>query len=564
MRLTKGQILGGRYRIVSLLGQGGMGAVYRAWDIRLNVPIALKEMTPQPGLDPHTLAQLRQQFQQEATVLARLHHPNLVQVSDFFEEQGNGYLVMNFVEGENLADRITRQGALSEKEVLAWADQLLDALAYCHAHGIIHRDVKPQNVLLTPQGQAVLVDFGLVKLWNPRDPRTRTAIQAMGTPEYAPPEQYDAAAGHTDARSDVYSLSATLYHALTGQAPPTATRRIVDPEALRPMQVLRPEVSPHVAATLMRALELQPGARFQSAMEMRSVLRSRPSIAPPLRRAASAQVMGGPPPAPRRRAVPWLWIGMAASAAVLAVVILGGLALGAVQLFGDRGPSPTATGLTLVTPTSETVSGDAPVATDTPFPTPTSYPMATVQPTSTSLPAATSQPTSTPLPTATPQPTSTPLPTETPTPECPAVSGPFASIWQDSQERLGCAVNQSHTTWIAEEPFERGRMFWREDTDLTSVLYNNGGWALYQNTWREGDPDYSCPESAPTESPPTPIRGFGKIWCTYEPVRSGLGWTTDHEHGYHGTAQDFERGSIIRTDGGTTYVLYGDDWWEKR
>ena len=577
MTLAKGQIFGGRYRIVSLLGQGGMGAVYRAWDMRLNVPVALKEMTPQPGLDPHTLAQLRQQFQQEATVLARLHHPHLVQVTDFFEQQGNGYLVMNFVEGESLADRITRQGALPEEEVLAWADQLLDALAYCHAHGIIHRDVKPQNVLLTPQGQAVLVDFGLVKLWDPHDPHTRTAIRAMGTPEYAPPEQYDAAAGHTDARSDVYSLGATLYHALTGQVPPTATMRIVNPRALRPVQVLRPGVSPHMEATLMRALELQPEARFQSATEMMTTLRGTLPIAPPPRRLTSMQVMEGPPPTPKRRPIPWPWIGLAAGAAVLAVVILGGMALGVAFLSGDRGLSPTVTDLTSTTPTSETIPGDVSVATDTstpvlspltptetPFPTPTLYATATPQPASTPVPAATPKPTSTPVSTATPQPTSTPVPAATSTPECPAVSGPFASIWQETQERLGCAVNQSHTTWIAEEHFERGWMLWREDTDLICVLYNNGRWAWYQDIWHEGDPDYSCSDSAPMESPPTPIRGFGKIWCTYEPVRSGLGWTTDNERGYHGTAQDFERGSIIRTDGGTTYVLYDDGWWERR
>ncbi len=203
MPLATGQSLQNRYRVVSLLGQGGMGAVYRAWDTRLNIPMALKEMIAQPGLDQYALAQLRQQFQQEATVLARLDHPHLVDVTDFFEEESNAYLVMKFVEGENLAQRIERQGAPPEKEVLAWAGQLLDALAYCHSQGVIHRDVKPQNVIIRPDGRAVLVDFGLVKLWDPGDPRTKTAMRGMGTPEYAPPEQYDVGSGHTDPRSDV-------------------------------------------------------------------------------------------------------------------------------------------------------------------------------------------------------------------------------------------------------------------------------------------------------------------------------------------------------------------------
>ncbi|OQY24810.1 MAG: hypothetical protein B6I35_00700 [Anaerolineaceae bacterium 4572_32.2] len=196
MTLTQGQMIGKRYRVVSLLGQGGMGAVYRAWDTRLNIPVALKEMIPQPGLDPQTLAQLRQQFQQEAQVLARLKHNYLVSVTDFFEERGNAYLAMEFVQGENLAERIEREGALPEEQVTAWAKQLLDALAYCHSQGIIHRDVKPQNVIITPEGAppdarggAVLVDFGLVKLWDPNDPRTKTAMRGMGTPEYAPPDR---------------------------------------------------------------------------------------------------------------------------------------------------------------------------------------------------------------------------------------------------------------------------------------------------------------------------------------------------------------------------------------
>ncbi|MGQ9687122.1 MAG: serine/threonine-protein kinase, partial [Thiobacillaceae bacterium] len=279
MTLRIGQMLQGRYRLVAMLGRGGMGAVYRGWDARLNTSVAIKEMVPQPDLDAATLAQLRQQFEQEATVLARLNHPHLVRVTDFFEEGGNAYLVMDFVEGESLARRIERERALPEREVLAWADQLLDALAYCHSQGILHRDVKPQNVIIHPDGRATLVDFGLVKLWNPNDPRTRTAMRGMGTPQYAPPEQYDTAAGHTDARSDLYSLGATLYHALVGQAPPTATQRIVDPAALLPVRAVNPSVSPHVEVALMRALELRPEARFRSAAEMRQALKG--TLPPP-------------------------------------------------------------------------------------------------------------------------------------------------------------------------------------------------------------------------------------------------------------------------------------------
>jgi len=230
-----------RYRIVTLLGQGDMGAVYRAWDTRLNIPVAVKEILPQPNLAPDVLAQLRQQFQQEAIILARLNHPNLVNVTDFFEEQGNAYLVMEYIEGENLADRITRERAAPEPQVLVWMQQLLEVLSYCHQQGVLHRDIKPQNVIIRSNGAAVLVDFGLVKLWNPHDPHTKAVMRGMGTPEYAPPEQYGTGL-YTDPSSDLYSLGATFYHVLTGRAPLTATDRMVAPENFADIRTLAPGI----------------------------------------------------------------------------------------------------------------------------------------------------------------------------------------------------------------------------------------------------------------------------------------------------------------------------------
>ena len=338
MPLATGQSLQNRYRVVSLLGQGGMGAVYRAWDTRLNIPMALKEMIAQPGLDQYALAQLRQQFQQEATVLARLDHPHLVDVTDFFEEESNAYLVMKFVEGENLAQRIERQGAPPEKEVLAWAGQLLDALAYCHSQGVIHRDVKPQNVIIRPDGRAVLVDFGLVKLWDPGDPRTKTAMRGMGTPEYAPPEQYDVGSGHTDPRSDVYSLGATLYHALTGQAPPTATQRMVEPTLLKRPRALNPRLLICTEQAVLKAMEPQPSQRFQSAQEMAATLsaeapaRTRIAARPtPPKRQPTKVMPGTRPSAPtgQKRIPVWAWaVGCVAVLALVVGVMVLALAMG--------------------------------------------------------------------------------------------------------------------------------------------------------------------------------------------------------------------------------------------
>jgi serine/threonine-protein kinase len=510
-----------------------MGAVYRAWDNRLNIPVAIKEMIPQPGLATQMLDALRHQFRQEATILAQLTHPNLVRVSDFFEEGGNAYLVMEFVEGRSLADLIATYGPLPEAQVLDWASQLLDALAYCHARGVIHRDIKPQNIIIRADGRPVLVDFGLVKLWDPRDPRTQTVIRAMGTPEYAPPEQYGVA-GHTDPRSDLYSLGATLYHALTGQAPPAATDRIVNPSALQPPRRIAPQVSPSTEAAILRALALQPEARFQSAAEMRAALRG--GIYP----AAMTPPRSPSPPIPETvpavaaaptRPFPWLWVGVGAGA----VLLLAGLCCLVLAISN------------LVRPGAFSLQAS---------PTPTSTPTSTW----TSTPTA--SPTPAPVPTHTPTATPMPTPTFTPTPACPPVSGPFAALWQQYSDRLGCAVNQAHSSWMAQEHFERGQMFWREDNDRIAVLYNNGSWALYQDIWNEGEPEFSCPDaSTPAQSPPTPRRGFGKIWCTYPAVRQGLGWATDYERGFHGTVQDFNRGTILRTDTGETCILFGDGAW---
>ena len=295
MILAPGDILQDRYRVVSLLGAGGMGAVFRGYDTRLDVAVAIKEMTVQPGLDDVALDQLRQQFQQEARVLARLRHPNLVHVSDYFVQGGNAYLVMDFIEGESLADLIAHEGALPEARVLAWAEALLSALAYCHRLGVIHRDVKPHNVIITSDGSPVLVDFGLVKLWDPGNPVTQTAVRGMGTLEYAPPEQYSVRGGHTDPRSDVYSLGSTMYHALTGQAPPTATDRMAEPGRFVPVRGLNPRVSARIELVIMRAMELPRDARYPSAGAMLAALTSGPLT-------SEAPGIDQPVPAPVRQA----------------------------------------------------------------------------------------------------------------------------------------------------------------------------------------------------------------------------------------------------------------------
>jgi eukaryotic-like serine/threonine-protein kinase len=382
--LRSGAVLQNRYRIISLLGEGGMGAVYRAWDNRLNIPVALKEMISHPGLSPENLIQWQQQFRREATILAQLDHPNLVGVTDFFQEDRNSYLVMEFVEGNSLVEYIYHQGPLLESQVLVWAEQLLDALSYCHSRDIIHRDIKPQNIIIRSDGQAVLVDFGLVKLWDPNDPRTQTAMRGMGTPQYAPPEQYGAFVGHTEPRSDLYALGATLYHALSGKVPAAATLRIANPEEFYSLQSIVRNVSRRTAEAVEKALELPSSNRWDTAVEMASALGCSVTDWTALPRyAASIEDGNSVKKGLQRWTLSWGWV-----AITLVLFVLGGGSIG-FALWGDIAsfptfaPTLTPTQVKEQTPTAEAQStmpgtdseSTSPPSTSTPRPTSTPSPM---------------------------------------------------------------------------------------------------------------------------------------------------------------------------------------------
>jgi serine/threonine protein kinase len=314
MNLTKGQILENRYRIVSLIGQGGMANVYKVEDLRLSRPCALKEMLPDPNASTHTLRQARDQFRREAEILAKLSHPNLPAVYDHFTWAGKEYLVMEFIEGESLDELLDRYpNGMPSDEVWPWMTKLTEALQYCHEHGIVHRDIKPANILLKPDGGVVLVDFGLVKLFDPTNPKTLTIVRGMGTPEYAPLEQFDAKR-HTDARSDIYSLGATLYHALTGQPPLEVHARLLDPTAFRTPRQLNPNISPQCESIVLNAIAVYPRGRYQSIAEMRQAIQQK--IAP-----VSPPALGATTPTRRRLASKRLWA--AGALVMLALTAIG-------------------------------------------------------------------------------------------------------------------------------------------------------------------------------------------------------------------------------------------------
>jgi len=272
MTLIVGQVIQNRYRIDGLLGQGGMGAVYLAFDLRLQQATALKENAIATlGISRQAVEASRRQFEREALVLARLRHPNLPRVIDhFITPDGNQYLVMDYVEGEDLAQIIDHRGALSEKEAVAWVSQVCNALDYLHSQSpaIIHRDIKPQNIKVTPQGQVFLVDFGIAKIG---DAGSKTMTGALGvTPGFSPPEQYSMAG--TDARSDVYALGATLYALLTGQAPPESILLQSDEVILTPPCQINRTVTPAIQQVVLKAMETRRTNRFQAVKEFRAAL----------------------------------------------------------------------------------------------------------------------------------------------------------------------------------------------------------------------------------------------------------------------------------------------------
>jgi eukaryotic-like serine/threonine-protein kinase len=259
--LAPDDLLNNRYRILALLGEGGMGAVYRARDETLDTIVAVKE-------NQVVTAAAQRQFEREARLLAGLRHMNLPRVTDHFLIAGQGqYLVMDFVEGEDLSRRLARLGRLPEASVLEWAQHILEALAYLHGRGIIHRDIKPANIKITPDGRATLVDFGIAKVVGTG--QTTTGARGL-TPGYAPPEQYGF--GSTDVRSDLYSFAATLYNALTGQVPADAAARLIQKTRLVPMRELEPAVSDKTAEAIEIGLSLAIDERWRTAEDMRQAL----------------------------------------------------------------------------------------------------------------------------------------------------------------------------------------------------------------------------------------------------------------------------------------------------
>jgi serine/threonine-protein kinase len=284
--LKKGEILRERYQIREQIGQGGTGSIYLAEDTRLQGRLcALKEVEHDQVLPTEILTQSREQFFREASVLARLDHPNLPKVSDYFSEGTYDYLVMDYVPGKDLRERMQEarrnKTFLPENEVLRWAVQIADALNYLHNQEppIIHRDIKPSNIKITPSGLVKLVDFGLVKIMAP-DEVTITVIHGQGTALYTPLEQYGGDDTHTDPRADIFAFGATLYHLLTNEPPAEVRKRFLTSRSLIPPRQINPSLSPYVERAILWAMSLHPDNRPPNVLAFRNALIGQADIPP--------------------------------------------------------------------------------------------------------------------------------------------------------------------------------------------------------------------------------------------------------------------------------------------
>ena len=319
---------GPRYQVEALLGEGGMGAVYRAYDRELDRTVALKLIRPELGSDPN----LTQRFRQELLLASKISHKNVLRIHDLGEANGTKFISMAYVEGEDLYHLLRREGRLPLSRAVAIARQLCAALEAAHAEGVVHRDLKPQNILLDKAGQVYVSDFGLAKSLESDATQMTMSGQFLGTPRYMSPEQ--ALAAPLDHRSDLYSLGLILYEMVTGEIPFRADSTLqtmylrVHEKPADPRQI-NPELPEYLAQIILRCLETDPAQRYQSAREILDDLEAaQPSRALPTRQLSPVATPG------RSNK---LWYGGAA--AVLLLALLTVLSLPAIRNLRHRGPS---------------------------------------------------------------------------------------------------------------------------------------------------------------------------------------------------------------------------------
>lgn len=271
------------YTLIQEIARGGMGAVYLAEDPAQHRIVAVKEACLDPAACEGKLIEIRKRLLHEMEVLRPLDHPNIPKIFDQFSSENNAFMVMEYIEGRTLLkiqQETLRNGRmLEESRVLGWAIQVLDTLTYLHEleKPIIHRDIKPENLILTLDGRIMVIDFGLMKQIERELEMSGPLIKAIGTVEFAPPEQYADSGVSTNVRSDIYSLGATLFYLLAGELPPRAVDRMLPASinihtALPSLQKANATVSKIMQNVIEKAMQIDPEERFQSARQMRESL----------------------------------------------------------------------------------------------------------------------------------------------------------------------------------------------------------------------------------------------------------------------------------------------------
>ena len=351
-------VFGRRYRVIEKIGSGGMADVYKAVDDVLGRTVAVKVLHSRYASEPNFVAR----FRQEAQAAANLSHPNIVNMYDWGREGETYYIVMEYVAGTDLKTLVSR-GPLDPAKAAEYAAQVCSALSVAHGYDVIHRDIKPHNIVLTPDGQIKVMDFGIARAGNTTMTQTNSVL---GTAQYISPEQ--AQGKPLTPASDLYSLGVTLYEMTTGRLPfdaetPVATALAqVNEEPVAPRQI-RGSIPPALEAVILRAMRKNPADRYSSAAEMRDDLKrvasgqpavggayggpavgDHTSVLPPIEQSASARPATAPQirPIPKRRTSPWLWVGL------VAVLLLASVGVAAaLGLFGGGGVTvPTLSGLT--------------------------------------------------------------------------------------------------------------------------------------------------------------------------------------------------------------------------
>jgi len=294
--LTSGsKLANGKYVIEEVLGQGGFGITYKGIDTRLARHVAIKEFFPEgchrTGVTVHPgriatsdFTQMKRKFLEEARVLAQITHPGVVRVYDFFEENNTAYIIMEFLKGKTLSEIAHEAGGkLNEKDAVFYVEQVCDALREVHNAGYLHRDIKPDNIIVCENGRVVLIDFGTARQYSTNKTQSQTVTL---TPGFAPFEQYSQRAKRGPF-TDIYALGATLYFLLTGEVPVDAPARqsgVILPD----VRSRRPDVSEHVANAVMQALEMDPLKRPQTVDQFMDMVAGRSSVAASLSQAQTS------------------------------------------------------------------------------------------------------------------------------------------------------------------------------------------------------------------------------------------------------------------------------------